>query len=1141
MQKFLELQRASAGSGKTYSLAKKFLWLFLTIHDNEEHTHRRLRTSAELRDSLRHILAVTFTNKATNEMQQRIVEKLYQLAFSQKSPKDIHYLIDFCKKLKGSDDITAQDIEALREVCRKAIYILLENYSDFQVSTIDSFFQLVLRTFAYETELNDSYGIELDSEFLSKMGVDNLFEDIEEGRATSNVAYWLDVMMKNSRDNGKGWNIFQRRTSTGTYSEFIESLKKLQHEDFKDIRAVLENYFRETPDFIILYEKLCNKYDSIPKQPHKDMMTHARKVVNIINSMCGELPTFITGTSGVKSHAEKTLQNKSIYTLPSYKTDYVPKSVADFDNKNLKKLRDKDSSLFDNLKMEYAAMIKYKEKWISALKSPEFKHWSIYKKQFPVLGLLSITLSKREQYLKDNNNVELSETNSLLRQIIGKDDTPFIYERLGTRLNHFLIDEFQDTSRLQWENFKPLLDESIARGQENLLIGDAKQSIYRFRNADPSLISHKVQQIYPDLTPLGDAPEENTNRRSDRTVVNFNNHLFHFLSSEIENNKLELLPSKSFSSKFNFKNLYGNVIQNFNDKEDRGYVSINMINANSQEYDEPMSIRLIKSIEDILSRGFNMGDIAVLVDTNTHGDFIIKTFLEYNSKIENIQKLEFISEESLKLKSSSAIGVILSVLETISHGTNPDTATDDNSKRRSINWNQIKSNFRLYCMKNKIQDVAPALEKFLKEGVSADAISEMLSTMQAVTLPALVEGITAYFLSDELRKNNAPYLAAFQDVVLEYCDSHPSDISSFLDWWNKRKDNLSISSPEGINAINVTTIHKSKGLEYPCVLVPYADCSFLNTNPQKKEWSWVTPEVIGIDEYTLPPFIPVDTDQTLKGTLHEDKFWQTVEMRTMDNLNSLYVAFTRAVNELYIFCRNGKRQSNSFTGFLNMFLDSDAVDSKCSENSENAKIIEIGKPLSPEDIIKVHLKKAEENKSKNKADYVTLVDYKSNQKLGFLKCKDEEQENRDDDSRSEGNILHDIMQRVTTPEDIPSAVRYFQRKGLYSKDDAARTIEFLNKKITESEAKVWFNSKWRVVNERAIIWKSEFKRPDRIIIDKDRNAVIIDYKFGQNRDDTNYGLQVKKYVDRLKETGKFLSVKGYIWYVRDDIIIYVCD
>lgn len=934
MNENLELQRASAGSGKTYSLTKKFLWLFITIREDEEKTTRRLRTHEELRDSLNHILAVTFTNKATHEMQERIVQKLYQLAYSDEPAKKINYLEAFCEELFGSS-YTTTEVTKLRNTCKDALHILLENYSDFQVSTIDSFFQMVLRTFAYETGLNDTYSIELDSDFLSQMSVDGVFEDIEENKSNADVKYWIDQLMKSHRDE-TGWNIFTKSNGKkATYSNFIKDLEKLEQEDFKLIRNQLKKYFDENPDFVELYEDLCAKYDD----PHSTAI----------------------------------------------------------------------------------------------LTEKELSQWKIYKDKFPWMGLLSEIINKRKNYLNEINAVELSETNALLSDIIGEEDAPFIYERLGSRINHYLIDEFQDTSQMQWKNFEPLLAESLGNNRENLLIGDAKQSIYRFRNADATLITTTVPNKYqPKL--IGDELADNTNHRSDRKIVEFNNRLFRFLSSYIDQYADDKIASEEKKIVKNYPGLppymrnlkfsgpsgiYSNVEQGIDDKSDRGFISLNFINSNKDGMTEELKLKLIEYIEDVLSRGFRMGDIAVLVSKNDEADTIIRFLLEYNFKAEkeNRRKLEFVSEDSLKLKSSVAVQIILSVLESIARGIDikdsvsepadedisvSEIKADNKSKRRhkSINWDVIKGNFRLYCLKNNVKDPAAVLGTFMNENSSMNAISDMLENMQMVTLPAIIEGILSdKFIDPEILANDAPYIAAFQDTVLEFCESHTSDIPSFLDWWKKRENKFSISSPEDMDAIRVMTIHKSKGLEFPCVFVPFANTNYFNTNignSGKAEWRWVEPLHIGVEGRTLPPFIPVEVKTGLKTCDHKDVFWQTVEMQSMDKINSTYVAFTRAEHELYIFT-NKSIVSSYLTYILKLFLGVSPKDKYKGEliahidvsqvNSEGIiDTYEIGERLSPKDILEINKKKAEKNA--DNVNISSLKGYKSN-KAPKLEAKSE--------------------------------------------------------------------------------------------------------------------------------------------------------
>nr|MDE6071649.1 UvrD-helicase domain-containing protein [Muribaculaceae bacterium] len=642
----LELHRASAGSGKTYTLAKKFLWYFLTVRENQddaESVTRRLRTVPELRDSLSHILAVTFTNKATNEMKQRIVEKLNALAYPPREylagdmTKEPDYMRDFITAL----DVKPEDISRL---ARKGLYILLENYSDFQVSTIDSFFQQVLRTFAYETDLNDSYALELDSKYLAKVSIDATLQDIEERRASSEVRYWINLLMDNARKSGGNqWNMFQKSDSNGAvYSDFINSLGRLENEEFKKIRDELEEYFDRTPDLIEIYEKLDEKADALLRSHWEKMEEKGKELLKLLAT------TEVNDATKKKffDHATKSVDYK-YNALPA--SPYSPMQDKNFEGKTYLGRRNAEPDFYGKAEPLYKEMREAYLQWQEAFESPEISHWLIYKKKFPYLGLLQIVLRKRREYLEENNSVELGETNTLLRKIIGKEEAPFIYERLGTRLNHFLIDEFQDTSEMQWDNFKPLLVESLGRGNENLLIGDAKQSIYRFRNADSSLISEKVEEQFADVELHGNVPQENTNYRSSEVVVRFNNGFFRMLTDRLGDVVYDQ------GGTIDFRRLYENVEQNLPDRKKsadaapEGYVEVNYIKGDKKDEREQLTVeRMPAMINELRSRGYRMKDIAILVSKNNQGIMIINELTRYNAAVEDpAARIEFISEQSL--------------------------------------------------------------------------------------------------------------------------------------------------------------------------------------------------------------------------------------------------------------------------------------------------------------------------------------------------------------------------------------------------------------------------------------------------------------------------------------------------------------
>ncbi len=1145
MSKLLELQRASAGSGKTFTLAKKFLWYFLTIRTAGD--KRRLRTNAELNDSLSHILAVTFTNKATNEMQQRIVEKLYDLAYPEKylarnsSGRLPDYLDEFCKDLNVTQD-------ELSRLCRKALSILLNNYSDFQVSTIDSFFQLVLRTFAYESDLNDSYQIELDSEFLRKVGIDSTLEDINNEKASSEVSYWIDELMKRSRMKGEKWNIFQKKEKRSSYELLLSALKKLETEDFKQIRDELENYFKNNPDFILLYERLTDKYAPLPKKAFDDLKSKAQLLIS-------KLEPFEDSHNSRKhlgrmyGHANKVLACR-YDKKPEKAFTVIPDDFFQEDNSKFTGILKAYPDLDKNIGEYYIDFSKSLENWEKVLDSRVYRNWLLYSENFPYLGLLNIVLKKRKEYLEENNAVELAETNSILNRIIGDDDTPFIYERLGTRLNHFLIDEFQDTSKLQWLNLRPLISESLSRGNEDLIIGDAKQSIYRFRNADPSLITHTVPGTFPDLTMKGNSIAENTNWRSDKRIVRFNNEFFYFLSSKITD------PVSVEPGRINFMELYSNVRQASNKTSEAGYVEVNLIKKSPKGRggeDEAFDFSPLAPgiVNELRSRGFRMRDIAFLVSFNDQGESIIESFTAYNASLaaDDPNKIEFISEQSLKLSSSVGVNLIVTSLETINRGIDPQirSGLEANYKGRA-DWTDIKYNFSMFALRHPGLSTPDLLEAFLQKGSDFDAIREMLADMQSVSLPALVEAISATFLPEDMLHTDAAYLAAFQDIVLEYCESHPTDIASFLEWWNRKKNSVSIASPEETDAVRVMTIHKSKGLEFPCVIIPFADGMFSPKNVKHPEWRWVKPDLIEAEGFAMPPFLPVDTTSSLENTSHESLLYEYRDMRDMDLLNSLYVGFTRAEKELYIYSSVSTRPSGApVYEYLDEFFKQ-AVAMAEDMAIEEHSMPDISRLQGVEECRQWTVGRKYEygaiSSAVEQSPSVIIDSYIARQTPEYIKYKEtdvpdvvdgEDLTEEDSDPRSEGNLFHAIMENVVTESDIDSSARKLAIKGLVSTQKSQEMVAFIKEHLERSGVEEWFNGSYRVLNERSLI-KGGLQpiRADRIMIDKKGNAIVVDYKFGKEEKPKKYSNQLYEYMERLKATGIFKSVKGYLWYVSLD-------
>lgn len=1150
----LQLQRASAGSGKTYTLAKKFIWFLIAIKGPDRRW--RLRTPREIADGLPRILAITFTNKATNEMKQRIVEKLADIAradgtepLAESELEKIAYLKDFMSDL-GTGSVS------VGKAARTALSVLLNGYSDFKVSTIDSFFQTILRTFAYESNLNDAYQVEIDTDFLATAAVDATLDEINNSAETSDASFWMTELMLEQADAGKtSWNVFQKsRRDDSIYTRLKKSLLRLENEDFKEIRDELDSYF-DTPDGS---DPLKNAYIRIKEnitRPLMEALEDARKHAAELKRLfaVNGLDINSQGHRYLAGHLSKLRQLRFDQTS---KTGVFAPLKLDGKDSVLKK----GESCADIGRLTDTAMMMYGSysRWLELRGGMEWKHWAIYAPLIPYLGMLGEARRKMHEYLESNNTIQLGETNAMLHRIIGDDDAPFIYERLGTAINHYLIDEFQDTSRLQWNNLLPLLRESESRAEDNLIIGDAKQSIYRFRNADPSLITTAVPEEFPDRMDTGLSKADNTNWRSDRTIVEFNNFFFHSLVEDL---------SGESQGTVDLADLYRNVVQFSSHRGQRGYVEINFLSATAGEDRATGDDKLTKEeylrrsaltrigplVGSLIERGYAQRDIALLVGTNQLAKDVIASLVAYNASLpEGQRRIEFISEESLLVSSSEAVGIIISVLEKMASGTD---ARRDNPDRTEAVWADIKCDFTFYALRNPQLSPAGQVEGFLQEESPVDSINAMLSGMQTVALPALVEAVTENFVPLEMRRTQAVFIAALQDMVLEYCDRYAADVASFLSWWHSKGVTRSISSPEGTDAVQVMTIHKSKGLEFKCVILPFANSSLI-PSPMKSEWKWVRPAAC-LASAGLPPYVPVTTTASLKDTDHEEVWTRYFDLYMMDSLNSAYVAFTRAVSELYIFTELPEKKSSRKLGAY-LYAICNEADTRLGDVADTearSYMLPEGSALWNDTRDTVTFGTLPEMES-DMADNGTIQqasrvirEYGVDSSPAILRYVEGDDDSgatlmpdaADTDPRSEGNLLHAVMSSVKTADDIPRAIIGMKTKGLITAAQASEWQVFLSQAIGIEPVKGWFHPSWRVLNERALLSpRSGSLRPDRIMVSPDgKSAVIIDYKFGAIPTGDAHTRQVSNYVKAFSEASGIRNVTGFVWYVRTGKVMAV--
>ena len=1148
----LQLQRASAGSGKTYTLTKIYIRNFLAKKVNNRY---RLRTEPEMRAVHGRILAITFTNKATNEMKQRIVTALANLAglYSQDDEK-IDYLSDFIEEFSATK-------EQVQQAALLGLNILLHGYSDFQISTIDAFFQSILRTLAVETDRNESYQIELDDKYLSQVGVDMTLSEVNDntGRKKSYAKFWIQSLILDMLRDGEGWNPF-KKSKNGLYAELVNFTNLFHSEVFKEnVEAELMEYLTSDVDYMKVYSKLKKSHKDCHEE-YKEAYSESRTA--ILEMLKNEGCDFNSLNSKNYGGLWRRQSDSDFSDVPIGKVKFgFGKSIMSLEGVDeedgvvlLKDYKEKADALqglaymlceHRDLMLEWEILDRF---------------WSATNGKLYYLGLIKSIKENIRQFREENNIIPLSETNRILQGIINEDDAPFIYERVGTYINYYLIDEFQDTSRLQWSNLCPLVSESLSHEEDydNLIIGDVKQSIYRFRNAEPMLIQNDVPERF-DCEIRGESVDENTNWRSNREIVKFNNSFFHRIAHTLD---CERGADKSDSTRLKISSLYSNAIQKIKNIDKPGYVEVNFMGHNANAYDEMGDL-----VHRLLNKGYAQKDIAFLVSNGDHGVALIDALMAYNADEKNAGKtpISVISEESLKISSSSAVKLVVAVLQLIVKGNAKKGVKTDDRRNSKVEMDEFISSYNYIYCNNPDLSATEIIERYFSDDSNIN-VSDILKEVHTVALPALVENIIIKVVPEKLRQSDVAFLAAFQDEVLEYCQMYPADIASFVRWWNDTgAKKSSISSPEDTDAVQIMTIHKSKGLEFKCVIIPYADWSLDVTKPST---IWVRPKLPDNVEISgMPPYLPIGMNNALKDTLYNDDYEQEFDRIVVDQLNKTYVAFTRAVNELYIYAQSTKKAESTLIGDYLKRIVPYMYDTKSLSSSEieftvkeNDIIIDDSGELltyrmggvTPEDVKKFK-DKSDESESDDKEK---IADYHVNTKTELL-VTDSEKDAEDDnevrsdnasekeskESRRRGRLLHSIMEQVIIADDLPAAIRRMKIAGRLKGKDADEVEAFLKAKMADDKVAKWFDKDLDVITERTILCSDDKnRRPDRIVVSKEGDLEVIDYKFGEQLNDNYNTQQVRRYIKLLREikaedgSPKYRSVRGYLWYVSLGVI-----
>ena len=1085
MEQALTVYKASAGSGKTFTLASEYITL--VVKNPQDY---------------RSILAVTFTNKATQEMKTRILSQLYGIAHS--LPDSEAYYEQVRMKTGFSE-------QTIRENAAKALSLLTHHYNEFRVQTIDAFFQSVLRNLARELNLTANLRVDLNDEQVEAQAVDELINSLEEGEEVLN---WIrDYIDKNIEDD-KGWNVISQIKDFG---------KNIFKDFYKDHKTELDNRFSDESFFNDFITELRERRTRILNRLNE----HAKQMYQKIRDANLDNPNlFNRGANGLLSHIIKlTKGTPSNDPTPQY----VQSCIHSADKWPASKCPAKEKAAI----IELASASLCSD--LKILNDYRINDWKEYQscnltlKHLSQLRLLHAISEAVDEINKDTNRFMLSNTQSLLSTLMKDSDTPFVFEKMGAYLKHIMIDEFQDTSTIQWNNFRKLLDNCMAQvDSHNLIVGDVKQSIYRWRQGDWKLlnnIEHEFTKEQIKIEPL------DTNYRSEENIIRFNNAFF----KQAVLQTVKELESEEIQGATELVEAYKEIEQKPRKDNGKGCVRIKLFrydSKNASDYKQKILNELIENIRQLLDQGYKQKDIAILARSKTVIPDIVDSFQNIDTNV------SLVSDEAFRLDASLAVNVIIEALRLLTHPH--DKLTE--SKLVKLYQQQVINTGKdindLFVGENSTE-----LKSFLPSGYI-----DKFESLSRLSLIDLVDEIYSLFSLDSLEGQSA-YVCTFYDTLNEYLRDHPADIDDFIEEWEDTLSSNTIQSDE-VDGIRLITIHKSKGLEYDNVLIPFCDWELEKTNG-------ITIWCSGDDKekpYGELPLIPVDYSSKMLGTVFEDDYKEEHLQNTVDNMNLLYVAFTRAGKNLFITGKkykertSGKSERSHIIQYIIEELAKELPGAIIDDAGENGPIsFELGTLSICEE--RVEKGKATENPFElspktHKLKIETFphpVSFRqSNKSHDFIKGEDIDPS---DAKRyiKVGNVLHQLFSTILTEADIEPRLKELEQAGIiYNDDITSRELQDkISCALSNEKVKNWFSPRWKLFNECTILdYDKETgdvyeHRPDRVMTDG-KEMIVVDFKFGKPRDE--YHEQVQRYMRLLMRMG-YKQVSGYIWYVlRNEIV-----
>ena len=1024
----LSIYKASAGSGKTFALTREYIRMLLS--DNI------------LRDSrLPHsrILAVTFTKKSTAEMKERILKELYILA---QTPEKSDYIEEYLKD--SNINLNQEEIQARARLLMLGI---LQDYNRFSVSTIDGFFQQIIRTFAMELGLSTNYDLSLDQNEIIHQAVDDIFRRIREVKPEdADLTSWLIQYAQNNIEQNKRWNPID---NIKTFSSELSKEALIQQMD--EVREV----FADKEKMRFYLEQLTD----IKEQAILSIKTQRDKINQALSTWNeGDINTRCIGifSKEPKEILENGFNTSLLNVLEGEGTLYKKTGKSANEQKILQEKSEEVIELIRDLYMDITGDLACKYFTADAILA-----------KLHSLGILQDVAAQIETTNRQLGRLPISEINRLIFQIIDGQESPFIYERIGQYYHHYMIDEFQDTSKLQWQNFKPLILDTEAEGYNNLIVGDVKQSIYRFRNSD----WHLLNQVDNDNDFIAKQPGEGMgkNWRTAKIVVENNERLMQEYCQWVVDKCKQEYATPYHETIEEIAHIYS--YDEMHQKPQKTYDGcFHMQFFEGKNYKERALDTLYEQLQSLQKEQIDLSRVTILTRYTREVEAIAQFLIQKGYEVQ--------SAGGLRIGAHVSVQILIALL-TLS------VSKDDTAQAF-------------------LQNALPNLETY-------DTIRR-----KAQKLP-LYDHVQLLIDKLELTKweGAIPYLTAFQDKIYQFTQTKVANTQLFLKYWELKGKDFTIPAPKTNSAINIMTIHSSKGLEFDIVMIPFFDWNLVDTHPN--DIIWCKPQTAPFNTIPLLPIHP--SPKLLNSLFAEDYIHETLASYT-DNLNITYVAITRARYRLYIYGPKYTIGSNKKVKISNVGQLASYIFNKNLDN-DNSYISSTSTSAS--------IPPRKESKEKSLASKYVSIPINTR-----LTLRSRSEDDFDTDAPLAivdlGILMHLWLSYIRTWEDKDQALQRLIDCGQVTHNQATemqKQMTRLQELISQYNHNDWFSDRYQILTEQDIISTSQNTyRPDRVMI-KDKQAIIIDYKFGEKQS-RSYVEQVRNYILQLREMG--YTCEGYIIY-----------